>query len=191
MSDGPFKNRKLPRWWKGYMEALANDAVSAEERCAEAAHAVLGDVLANDTKALFSDLQAFADRQQLDFDTVSSAEGIFDSHAKTPFADLLQKEMVYRLAHNEAPDAAFADGMAEAVRGQIEEARTRSQEECIHAADVGEMKQDACDCALERTSADFSKLSVAEICDAAFAGNKKAFRNAIGKQEGLEEGPDL
>jgi len=191
MSDGPFKNTKLPRWWKGYMEAVANDAVSAEERCAQAAHAVLGDVLSNDAQALFSDLQAFANRQQLDFDAVSSAERIFDSHAKTPFADLLQKEMVYRLARNEAPDAAFAKGMEEAVRGQIEVARTRSQEECIHAADVGDMKQDAFDRAVERTSADFSKLNAADICDAALTGDKKVFKNAIGKQEGLEEGPDL
>lgn len=191
MSDGPFKNAKLPRWWKGYMDALGNEAVSVEERYSEAAHAVLGDVLADDIQTLFSDLQAFADRQQLDLDTVSSAESIFDSHAKTPFADLLQKEMLYRLANKEAPDEAFANGMAEAVRGQIEEARTRSQEECIHAADVGDMNQDACDRAVERTSADFSQLSVAEICDAALAGDKKAFRNAIGKQESLEEGPDL
>ena len=53
MSDGPFKNTKLSSWWKGYMEALVSDAVNDEERLAEAAHAVLGDILTNSPQALF------------------------------------------------------------------------------------------------------------------------------------------
>lgn len=191
MTDGPFKNANLTRWWKSYMDAVANDAVSVEERCAQAAHALLHDVLANDAQVLFSDLQAFASRPQLDLDAVSVAEGIFDSHAKTPFADLLQKEMVYRLANNELPQAALSNGMEDAVRRLIEEARTRSQEECIHAVNVGDMTPDACDRALERTSLDLTNIAVTDVCDAALAGNKKAFESAIGKQEGLEEGPNL
>lgn len=191
MSDGPFKNTNLPRRWKRYMEALANDAVSAEERRAKAADAVSNDILSDNPQALLSDLQAYGDRPQLDLDTVLSVEGIFDSHAKTPFADILQKKVVYYLANNEAPGAALTKGMNEAVCGQIAMTRTRLQEECIRAADVCDMQQNACHRAMERMRVDFNQLNVAGICDAALVGNKKAFTNAIGKQEGLEEGPNL
>lgn len=191
MSDGPFRNSKLPKWWKGFGEAVHNDAVDDDERRGRAAHGLLKDILTDDAVSVIAELLAFANRPQLEIDPASTAERIFDNHQKGPFVDLLQRELAYQLGHNQPPKEALSEAMAGAVRDQISEVKNRFQEESIHLAEAGDMKREQCETGVERANKIFGALDVDAICDAVFAGNKNAFKNAVSKKQGLDEGPGL
>jgi hypothetical protein len=191
MSDGPFKNSKLPKWWKGFGEAVHNDAVDDEERCARASHAVIKDVLTEDTQAVIVALQAFAALQQLEIDPASTIERIFDNHQKGPFVDRLQRELAFQLNQKKPPKEALSQAMAEALRDQVSQVKNRFQEECIHLAEAGDMNREQSEVGVERANKIFDRLVVDDIRDAVFTGNKNAFKNAVPKKEGLDEGPGL
>lgn len=191
MTDGPFKNSELPRLWKRFGEAVLNQAVDDDERCARAARAVLGDLSTEDTESLVSKLQDITEQQQLDLDTASVVESIFDNHAKTPFADLLQKELIFRLRQNVSPKEALSQAIEECVRGHISDAKNRFHEECIHRVETTDMAQSDCDSAVYRANKILDSLVGKEICDAVAAGNKNAFKKEAAKKAGLDEGPDL
>lgn len=192
MSDGPFKNSKLPKCWRRFGDAVRNDAVDDDERCARGSHAVLNDVLSADTaNALMGDLQSFASREQLDMEPIAAVEKIFDRYGKTPFFDLLQRELVFQLSKKIPPMDALPQAMMNALQGDISESKNRFQEECIHLAEAGEMTHAERDISIERANAVFARLDVNEICDAVFDGKKNVFRKKYGNKEGLYEGPDM
>src|SRR5712675_3052091 len=97
MTDGPFNNLKLGSCWKRFTEAVQNDAVDKAERCALASHALVREILTDETRTLLADLRAYGHQEQLDINPLSSVENIFNGHNKTPFADTLQKELAFRL----------------------------------------------------------------------------------------------
>ena len=94
MTDGPFKNAVLSSRWKQYGKDLVSDAASSEERAAQACHSILGDVDLKALGPLLSALKAQAQRTQMDLDPVSSVEAVFESHAKSPLTDILQKHLI-------------------------------------------------------------------------------------------------
>jgi len=191
MTDGPFNNLKLGSCWKRFAEAVQNDAVDKAARCALASHALVREILTDETKALLADLHAFGRHEQLDIDPLSSVESIFNGHNKTPFADTLQKELAFRLNEQMPPDAAIEQALEATVSDQIGEARSRIEEECIRARDSGEMRQDQFDRTVTEANAAFDALSKNEICDALRAGDKNTFKGAVSRKEGVDEGPDL
>lgn len=191
MSDGPFRNLKLGNRWKRFAEAVQNDAVDASERRALALDALVHEILTDSNQALLADLQAHVRREQLDFDPLSSAESIFNGHSKTPFADILQKELAFRLSEQKQANSALDQAIEASVRDHISEVRNRIEEECIRARESGEMQQDQFDQTVTQASAIFDSLAPDEICDALRAGDKKAFKDAVSKKDGLDEGPSL
>lgn len=191
MSDGPFKNLKLCRRWKRFVEAVQNDAFGSNECCALASDALVREILTDDVQPLLADLQAYARREQLDFDPLSSVESIFNGHSKMPFADTLQKEVVFRLSELIAPSNALWQALDASVSNQISVVRNRIEEECIRAREVGEMRQDQFDYTVTQASATFDLLARNKICEALLAGDKKAFKGAVSKKKGLDEGPCL
>ena len=66
MTDGPFRNAELRSRWKRYGQDLVSDAVSAEERMAQACHSMIGDVDMKAFSPLFGDLKAHAEHTQID-----------------------------------------------------------------------------------------------------------------------------
>ena len=130
-------------------------------------------------------------RAQLDLDPLSSVESIFQSHSKTAFGDTLQKEVFLRLGDQMTPDAAIRQALEASVDNQISSARNRIQEECIGARESGEMWRDQFARTVTQANAAFDALAKGDICDALRAGDKDAFKNAVAKQEGLDEGPSL
>jgi hypothetical protein len=53
------------------------------------------------------------------------------------------------------------------------------------------MREDQFQRALKGANAAFDALAKDKICDALCAGDKDAFRSAVSKQQGVDEGPAL
>ena len=191
MTDGPFKNLKLARDWKRFAEAAHNDTVDIAQRCALAAHALLGEILTEDTRALLNDLLAYQRQPQLDMDPLSSFESIFDSHTKTAFSDTLRRQMAFRLGDGMVPGAAIGEALEASVDDQIGKARNRIHEECIHARETGEIRQEQLERTITRANEAFDTMPGDDICDALRAGDHNAFKIPASKRKGLDEGPGL
>lgn len=190
MTDGPFKNSALSRGWKRFADALLNDASTPDERAALACHSLLNDVLDKDTRDLLNDLKGHAQRSQLELDPLSSTSEVFDRHLKLPFADTLQKHLNQNLYDKMAPDAALDRALAAAARECLGDAQNRITEECIHVRDTEDMTDNQFRQAIGRNREAFDLVNAEDICRAIHAGNKNAFKAAIAKKEGLDEGPD-
>lgn len=192
MSDGPFKNLKLAKRWKIFAEAVQNDAFDSAECYALASDALVREILTDNVKALLIELQAYANREQLDLAAVSSCiEDIFNRHSKTSFTDILQKEVAFRVSEQMALSNAIKQAVDAAVREQISEVKNRIIEECICKRDFGVMWQDQFNRTVRESSAIFNGLATNEICEAVLAGNKRAFKAAVSKKVGLDEGVSL
>lgn len=191
MTDGPFNNSKLGSRWKRFAEAVQNDAVDMASRCALASDALLREILTDETNALLANLRVYGRQQQLDIDPASLVENIFNEHDKTPFADILQKQIAIRLGEQMPPDTAIDQALEATVGKQISEARSRIEEECIRARDTGEMQQDQFERTVREANAAFHLLAETEICDAVRIGDKDAFKDAVLKKRGTHEGPKL
>ncbi|KIH77534.1 hypothetical protein SAMN05660860_00958 [Geoalkalibacter ferrihydriticus] len=191
MSDGPFKNLRLTKRWRKFTEAAYNDAFDQIEYCAMASDAVVQDALTDSVRALVSALNSYVTQNQMDIDPLSSLERIFNEHSKDQFADTLQREMRFHLSEKCLPGEALEQALAASVDDQINIARNRIQEECIHSSEIGQMRQDQLDRTIERANSAFESLDRQSICEAIIAGNKQAFKGAVAKKDGLEEGPSL
>ena len=191
MPDGPHNNLKLDRRWKRFAEASNNDAANGGERRALAAHALVREVLTDDTRTLLADLLDYANRPQLDLAPRSSVQRIFSRHPKSAFGDTLLREVVVRLSDQCTPDAAIGEALEASVEDHIRKAKIRLEEECIRARECREMREDQFDCMVTRANAAFDGLPRRAICDALRKGDRDAFRGAASKRKGLEEGPGL
>jgi hypothetical protein len=127
----------------------------------------------------------------LDLDPLSSVESIFIDYSKSAFADNLQKEVAPRLSLEINLGTAITEAVNASVSEQISKVRNRIEEECISAYERGEMKKDQFVCTLNQASAIFDRLDNNKICEALLSCNKSAFKAAISKKEGLDEGPQL
>lgn len=191
MSDGPFKNLKLGKRWKRFAEAVQNDAFTSAECCDMASDAIVREILTDDVPSLLVNLQAYSSREQLDIDPLSSVENIFNAHIRAPFTDILQKEVMFRLSEQISPTDAVWQALGASVSVRISEVRNRIEEECIHAREAGKMRQDQFDRTVNQASAIFNALAKNLICEALLARDKSAFKNAVSKKNGLDEGPPL
>ncbi len=188
MSDGPFKNLKLDNRLKKFAEAVQNDTVPTDERCALGHHAIVYGVL-SETPSLFNGLADYLNGSQLDFDPKSSIEGVFDAHPKSQFTDNFQKEVKLRLHDGASPENAISEGLDAAIQTHIDETRTRIQEACLDSHHKGEVRKDQLDRAIEGTDATLRELDTPKIRDALMRGDRDAFKNATKKKDGLDEGP--
>jgi hypothetical protein len=192
MSDGPFKNLKLGKRWRLFTDAVQNDAFGKAERHAFASDALVREILTHDVKPLLLELTAYANREQLDFNCVSSSiEEIFNPHSKTSFTDILQKELAFRVSEQVPIADAIIQAVDAAVREQISEVKNRIIEECICQRDLGGMWQDQFNRTVRESSVILNGLATSEICQVVLAGNEKAFKAAVSKKVGIDEGVDL
>ena len=74
---------------------------------------------------------------------------------------------------------------------QIRKAKNRIQEECIRLRESREMRREQFDRTVTRANAVFDTLPKGDICNALRAGDKNAFKNAVSKRKGVDEGPSL
>jgi len=191
MSDGPFKNLKLPRRWKLFSEAVQTDAFDTSYCCALASHALLNDILTDKAKHLLLELRAYVNRDQLDFDPLSSLNGIFSRHSRTPFADILEKEVALRVGGQMVVCDSIKESLGAALVEHMGEAKNRIIEECLESREFKKMQQDQFNRTISQSSAIFRSLSINDICEALLACEKNAFKKDISKKVGLEDGPCL
>jgi len=191
MSDGPFKNLKLGKCWKRFVEAVQSDAFGHAYCCALASDALLDEILTNAVKTIVADLVAFGSRVQLDLVPLTSVEEIFNRHSKSAFTDTLQKEVACRVSDQMACSDAIKEAIGAAVSDHIGEVKNRIEEESIRSLEFGKMRQDQFYRIVNQSNAIFASLASNEVCDALLACDKKAFKDVVSKKVGLDEGPSL
>lgn len=190
MTDGPFKNLRLDRRSKRFAEAVQNDAVDQETRCAYANDAILNGIL-RENETLLNKLQSYGQDGQLDLDPKASVKNIFDAHPKSEFADHLHREISLRLHEGEASESAIANGLEAALETNIGEFRTRTHEACLEAYGSGEMRKDQLNRFIQGSNQALQHIDRQRILEALQKGDKSAFKHDVKKKEGLDEGPRL
>jgi len=191
MTDGPFKNLQLSAQLKKIVKTLGNDAYGDDERGSRICGAVVKNLADAGDLDLVAKLEALAGQQQMDLDPLSSVEEVFRNHPQSPFADKLQQELTYAMAH----DAGLEDGLQQALPGavgrEIQECNNRIQEELVRACEAGEARRDQVDDAMQdlRRASDAAPLE--DACAAIRSGNKNAFKVTASKKVDAEEGPSL
>jgi hypothetical protein len=191
MSDGPFKNIKLGYRWKRFARAVQSDAFDSVECCNLASDALVHEILSSEFQGLLADFQSYTRREQLDFDPLSTVEGIFNRHGKTSMTDTFQKEVMFRLDKQVAPTEVLRQALEASVGEQSREVRSRFEEECIRVHEAGEMRPDQFKRTVNQVGAVIDALVKSDICEAILAGDKNAFKAAVTKKIGLDEGPKL
>ena len=190
MTDGPFKNVALSSRWKQYVNDLVSDAASSEERAAQAYHSILGDMNVKAIGSLLSALKEHAQRPQIDLDPVSSAEAIFDSHAKSPLTDIFQKHLNANLRDQIPGERAQDQALQSTVTDLIAITKNRLDEKCILAHDLGNMNHEDYRKGIERNHETFDTIRPNKLCDALVSGSGRGFKQATRKKVGVDEGPD-
>lgn len=185
MTDGPFRNAELSSRWKRYGQDLVSDAARTQ-----ACHSMIGDVDMKAFSPLFGDLKAHAERTQMDLDPVSEVETIFESHPTSPLADALQRHLIANLRDQMPIDEALNRSLESTAKEWIGTTKNRLDEECIRARELGDMKREDYHKGIERNRETFAAIKPNELCDALAMGNKSAFRQAVQKKAGVDEGPE-
>lgn len=190
MSDGPFRNTMLSSRWKSYGQKLVSDAMTAQERTAQACHSMIGDVDMKTFHPLFSELKAHAERPQMDLDPVAAIETIFNNRPILPLVDVLQRHLVANLRDHVPPEKALDQALDSTAKEWTGIIKNRLDEECIRARDRGDMRLADYRKGIERNHETFSAIKSNELCAALASGNKRAFHPVIQKKSGVDEGPE-
>lgn len=190
MTDGPFRNAELSSRWKRYGQDLVSDAASPEERTTQACHSMIGDVDMKAFSPLFDELKAHAERPQMDLDPVTAVETIFENHSTSPLADALHRNLIANFRDQISPEKALDQALDSTAKEWIGTTKNRLDEECIRARELGDMSREDYRKGIERNSETFAAIKSSELCDALATGNKRAFRQAVQKKAGVDEGPE-
>jgi hypothetical protein len=190
MSDGPFRNAELPSAWKQYGQHLVSDATSSEERTTQACHSMISDVDMKTFSPLFDEIKAHADRPQMDLDPVSAVDTIFENHPTSPLTDALQRHLIANLRDRIPPEKALDQALDSTAKEWISTTKNRLDEECIRARELGDMTRDDYQKGIERNRETFAAIKPGELRSALVTGNKRAFRQAVQKKAGVDEGPE-
>lgn len=188
MTDGPFKNRKLDSRWRRFAEASQNEAASPEECVAVASDALARHLVTREHVKALQEITEHLGQAQLELDPLVSIETILDRYEKTPFLDILQKQLLYQVAHDTARGDAIAPALDAAIDAQIGEIRNRLHEECIHAQEEGELTREAADRARGKIDTALDAVECQKVRDALLEGRKDAFEKDLSKSDSVDEG---
>lgn len=190
MTDGPFRNAELSGRWKIYGEDLVSDAASPGERTARICHSMLGDIEWETIGPLLKQLEASAANSQLELDPCAHVAEICDKHPKSPFSDSLQKHLTANLRDHLPSQVALEKALLNSVTDWIGTARSRIEEECIRARDVGDMSERDFQKGVSRSREAFNDVDATQIGQALMAGNKQAFKGAVRAKLSVNDGPE-
>ncbi len=188
MTDGPFKNLKLGGCWKRLAEAIQNDAASSAECGTYASDALARHLVTKEHSNALQEIDAHLARRQLELDPLAMVEAIFDRCDKTPFLDAFQKELLFRTANDTPLAEAVAPALDAAIKDQIGEVRSRLQEECIRAREMGEMSREAFERTRGKINPAFDAVESMKIRAALIAGRRDAFEKDLGGGDSVDEG---
>jgi len=189
MTDGPFKNAELSGRWKRYGNSLGNDSMSSNERTERVHSAILKDLCTKETRTLIVELDTYVKRLQKDLFPRVAVDEIFDSHARTPQSDTLQKFFSANLARPMGIETAWQLAFDSFVRHEAYGTKNRMLEECISARDRGDLRGAKYSKAINRHDEAFAALDLPRIRDHVLSG-KSASKMALQKKTGIEDGPE-
>ncbi|MEJ8568085.1 hypothetical protein [Elongatibacter sediminis] len=191
MTDGPFKNLPLDRRSKRFAEAVQNEAVDQETRCAYANDAILNGILRENRKLVCALLQKFGQDGQLLLDPNALINDIFEDCPKSEFADRWQREVDLRLHEGEPALVAINSGLEAALETDINEFRTRIHEAGLEAQKERGMRKAQFEQLIEGCNRALEGVDRTRIIEALRAENNDAFKHDKRKRKGLDEGPKL
>jgi hypothetical protein len=126
----------------------------------------------------------------MDLDPVAAVETIFDSHPTSPLADALQRHLTASLRDQMPLEKALDQSLDCTAKEWIDTTKNRLDEECIRARELGDMRREDYHKGIERNRETFAAIKSNELCNALATGNKRAFRQAVQKKAGVDEGPE-
>lgn len=188
MTDGPFKNLRLDPRSKRFAEAVQNEAVDQETRCACAGDAIVHGILPENS-ALIHALRDYGDNGQLDLDPQTEIKAIFNTYPQSEFGDHWQRETALRLHEGEATQEAIFNGLEAALHTYIGEFQTRTHEACLEKIDSREMRKDQLERFINGCNQTLKILDTQRVLDAVWMGNKSEFKDAVRKKRDLDDGP--
>ncbi len=189
MTDGPFKNAALSARWKKCGEALANDAMSRDERVEYVHNAIMRDLCTKETRALVRELEQYVQRVQKDLFPRNAVDAIFNEHPPTPQSDILQRCVNANLARPMPVEQAFQLAFDSFVIHEAASSRNRMIEESHSSLARGDMKIADLPKILDRNNETFNEVDYGKIRDDVLSG-KRPSRVAIAKKIGVNEGPE-
>jgi hypothetical protein len=190
MTDGPFRNAELSSRWQRYGQDLVSDATNLEERAMQACHSMVGDLDMKAFSPLLRELQAHAERAQMDLDPVTTIGTIFENHSTSPLTDIFQKHLIANLRDQIRTEMALDQALANTARDWIGTTKNRLDEECIRARDLGDMSREDYQKAIVRNRETFAAIKPSDLREALATGDRNAFNQALRKKAGVDEGPD-
>lgn len=98
--------------------------------------------------------------------------------------------MIANLRDHMPIDEALNRSLESTAKEWIDTTKNRLDEECIRARELGDMKREDYHRGIERNRETFTAIKPNELCDALATGNKSAFRQAVQKKAGVDEGPE-
>ncbi len=188
MTDGPFKNTKLPDRWKKYGDDLVSDAKSSNERTERAQSAILRDLCTKETKALVIELDTYVKRLQQNLMPRVTVDAIFEKHPTTPQSDSLHRIFSGYLV-NSSLETAWKLGFDKWVKTEASRIQNRMVEHCITARDRGDLKREKYPVAIERHNEAFAGVDYNKIHDGFFGSKSLSKACAIAKKTGNDDGP--
>lgn len=191
MTDGPFKNLPLDRRSKRFAEAVQNEAVDLETRCAYAHDAILNGILSKNRQLLRAMLQEFGRDGQLLFDPMTAIDSIFNNCPKSEFADRWQREIRLRLHDLEPALKSINAGLEAAIETDINEFRTRIHEAGLEALRELGMYKVQFDQLINGCNDALKFVDRARIIEALRTEDRDAFKHEKRMRKGLDEGPQL
>ena len=102
----------------------------------------------------------------------------------------MQRHLIANLRDQIPPEKALDQALDSTAKERISITKSRLDEECIRARELGDMSREDCRKGIERNRETFAAIKPSELCDALATGNKRAFRQAVQKKAGVDEGPE-
>ena len=181
MTDGPYKNTKLPKHLEKFCDALHDDDWDSDKYSTFANDCILRELIPD--AGLLNKLESVNKQDQMD--------AVFESHDRTPFADLLRKKYKIFQANENNIQNALSKASREAINYHCGILETRIRQECIRIQDNAKLSPEERGAVSDRLQVAFSAPDIPTICKAIREGNKNAFKVVVNKKVGLDEGPKL
>jgi hypothetical protein len=190
MTDGPFRNSALDKRWRRYAEDLVNDAVSQEERSAQLCMSLLShDIDLKAFSGILQELRVRLAQPQMTFDPMGPVLEALDKYDRSPTIDLFERSMRVQLLEQPSGTVALDEAVKELINNKVQIGKSRIDEECIRAREIGDMSQESYRKAIDRNRETANSVNRDALREALFSGKADAFKEASKSKKDLDEGP--
>ena len=191
MTDGPYYNLDLAAHHRKLVKALGNAIYSDEEQSSHIGHVILKDMLTPENIKLIKSLYALANDDQLDLGKTNEVIQIFAANDNTPFANTLEKKILYCLNNDLPLKDALDDALRKACVSQKTELRERLCAALLHNQHSEGLSRKKVTNLIRKLDRATDTLPGDKLFKATRSLDKNAFKESITKRKGVEDGPPL